>query len=441
MRKSRAPGSARRVLAALTALTALAILAAWASTSGAANGASAPSGTLNMIVSSAPGSDAGFAAINQAFSKAYPKVKIKFQTIPNQNYAAAEGARLTAHSVDLLVAAPVQVPSYAKGAESSDSLFADGGGFLDLSNQPFMQRFTPTLLAAIKYKGKSLMVPTGLSYVTGVYYNKSIFQKYALSVPTTWAKFVKLANTLKTNGVTPLGIGGKDSWPAGLTMIAAVQGQYPTSAAMTALAKGLWQRQVKLTDPKPQAILDVVQQIYGFAEPNFAGIAYNDIPAGFASGQYAMTPDGTWNNTTIAAAVGSNFKFGYFPLPTSNIKKNNAYLAGKNELTLAVPSAAKNKTAALAWLDFFSQPKHYKLFLDHAGFAPSEPNIPASPFMKSIAQYTKVYLPVWPLFWHPNPKAGTAAIWPFNYTDISPLGTLSPQQAAAAAEKAWEAGF
>jgi raffinose/stachyose/melibiose transport system substrate-binding protein len=424
-------------------LLTVVFLAGWASTIGAAStsASSAPSGTLRIIVSSAPGSDAGFAAVNAAFHKAYPKVKIAFQTIPNQNYAAAEAARLTAHNVDILVAAPTQVPSYAAGAESSDSLFADAGGFLDLSKQPFMRRFTPSLISAVKYKGKSLLVPTGLSYVTGVYYNKSIFAQYGLSVPTTWTQFVKVANTLKAKGIAPLGIGGKDSWPAGLVMLAAAQGQYPTNAAKAAFAKALWAQTAKLTDPKPMAVLNVVKDVYGFAQTNFAGVGYNEIPAGFANGQYAMTPDGTWNNVTIATAVGSKFKIGYFPLPTSNIKANNAYLTGKPELTLAVPSAAKNKTAALAWLDFFSKPARYKLFLDHAGFAPSEQNIPASSFFKSIAPYTKVYLPVWALYWNPNPKAGTAALWPFNYTDISPLGTLSAQQAAAAAEKAWEAGF
>ena len=78
--------------------------------------------------------------------------------------------------------------------------------------------------------------------------------------------------------------------------------------------------------------------------------------------------------------------FGYFPLPASDNAADNAVLGGKVELTLAVPSNAKNKAAAMAWLAFFAD--NYKLFNDKAGFAPprkaskvtrSTPTSPSTP--------------------------------------------------------------
>src|SRR5450759_4757296 len=103
--------------------------------------------------------------------------------------------------------------------------------------------------------------------------------------------------------------------------------------------------------------------MFGFAQRNFSGVAGNAIASGFANGEYAMTPDGTWDTPTIASAVGSKFAIGYFPIPTSDNPAENATLGGKVELTLAVPSSAKNKTAALAYLDFFSQPQNYAKFV------------------------------------------------------------------------------
>jgi raffinose/stachyose/melibiose transport system substrate-binding protein len=356
-------------------LTAAGLLAACSSgTAGSAATGGAPSGTLNFIVSSSDASDAGFRAVNDAFMKKYPAVKVEFTAVPNENFAATNASRLTAGNVDITLAGPKELPSYVpQSAKGDDALAAESGVYVDLTNEAMMKRFTPSVLKATEFKGKQYTVPTGVSYYTGVYYNKAIFAKYGLSVPTTWDQFVTLGNTLKTNGVAPLGIGGKDGWPAGLTMNAAVQGLYPTAQDKETLDQGLWQQKVKLTDSKPLQVLDRVQTMYGFAQKNFTGVSYSAIPAGFANGDFAMTADGTWNEPTIASAVGSKFDFGYFPIPTSDNAADNASLGGKIELTLAVPSSAKNKNAALAYLDFFSQPENYTQFIKLAGFAPAEP--------------------------------------------------------------------
>ncbi|HEY3867705.1 MAG TPA: extracellular solute-binding protein [Actinocrinis sp.] len=430
-------------LAATAAAGALALLAG-CSSSGGSGGASggAPSGTLRIAVSSADSSDAAFRAIDAAFSKQYPNVKIQFDAIPNNSYQAAKSSRLTAGNVDVLVADPVQVPSYAsQSAESDDALAADHGLFLDLTNEPFMKDYTPTLLKSIAYKGKQYTIPTGVSYYTGVFYNENMFKRLGLSVPTTWSEFVALNAKLKADNVTPLGIGGKDSWPAGLTMLASVQGLFPTAADKDKLAESLWKRQVSLSSSTNVQVLQQVSQMYSWAEPNFAGVAYASVPAGFAAGQYAMTPDGTWDEPTIAAAVGSKFQFGYFPIPTSNSAADNATLGGKVDLRLAVASSTKNKTAALAYLAFFSDPKNYATYVKVSGTAPAEPNIPDSAFLQGISKYTGTFAPAWDTIWVANTNSGAAATFPFNYPGVAPIGGGSATSAAQAAEQDWLAGF
>jgi raffinose/stachyose/melibiose transport system substrate-binding protein len=181
--------------------------------------------------------------------------------------------------------------------------------------------------------------------------------------------------------------------------------------------------------------------MYGYAEKNFAGVPYSAIPSGFARGDFAMVPDGTWSSPTIAAAVGKKFGFGYLPIPTGATAADNALLGGKVELTLAVPAHAKNRTAALAYLDFFTQPENYKAFVKLSGFASAEPNIPATAFLDSISAYTKTFSPAWDTVFITNPKAGSKAAFPFDYVDVAPLGKSTPQQAAAQAEKDWSNAF
>jgi raffinose/stachyose/melibiose transport system substrate-binding protein len=399
-----------------------------------------PSGTLQFIVSSAPDSDAAFQAVNAAFMKKYPDVKVKFTAIPNDNWAATSASRLAAGNVDLTLAGPQELPPYVpKDSEGDDARAAEAGVYLDLTKQPFMSRISPTILQKTSFHGKQYTVPTGASYYTGVFYNKSIFEKYQLAIPTTWDQFTALCDTLKSKGVTPLGISGKDT--AGLAMLASVQGLYPTADAKANLNRTLWTAHTGLTDPQAVQVLQRVSTMYGYAEKNFSGVPYSALTSGFAKGDFAMLVDGTWSTNTVTEAVGKKFDVGYVPIPTSANAADNAVLGGKVELTLAVPAHTPNKTAALAYLDFFTQPANYKTFVQRSGFASAEPNVPASAFLDSIKSYTKTFSPAWDTVFIPNPKAGSKAAFPFDYPDVAPLGRATPEQAAAKAEKDWSAGF
>ncbi|MGO1316600.1 MAG: ABC transporter substrate-binding protein [Cellulomonadaceae bacterium] len=436
--------SRARALVALTAVAALTTLTACSSDTDAASPSAdgTPSGTLEILVSSADASDAAFRAINEAFMTKYPDVEVTFASVPNDNYPASKSSRLTANNVDIVVVKNfVEVPAYAEGAESDDARLALAGAYLDLTDQDFMTHYNPTVLEAQAFAGKQLSVPTGLSYSTGMYYNKEIFADHGIEVPTTWAELTAAIETLDAAGVTPFGIGGQDSWPAGLPMLAAVQGQYPDQEAKQELAKDLWEGAVSLTDEGPQAVLDRTAMILKHTQNGMAGISYDATPAGFAAGDYAMLPDGTWNQPTIDAAVDGAFEYGYMPIPTSDDAEANSSLNGKVELQLAVPAGAKNQANALAWLEFFSDPVNYATFVELSGFSPAQTDIEQSAFLEGISDYTKDFGLAWEQVWTGNPKAGQAALFPFNYPALTPLGTMDARQAAEAAQKDWAAGL
>lgn len=434
--------TAFRLTAAAAAVTVAVTMAGCSSGSGGSDDSSHPSGTLQIMVSSADASDAAFRAVNKAFEKKYPDVNVKFSTVSNDNYPASLSSRLSAKNVDIFVLKDFSAPpKYAKEAEPDNLRLIRAGGVLDLSKQPFMKKYSKSVLKSQSVDGKQYVVPTGLSYTTGLYYNKKIFKKYDLKPPRTFSQLKKVAGTLKKHGITPFGIGAKDGWPAGLPMLSTVQSLYPTAQSEDALTKALWTQKTKLTDKKPLEVLKRTNMVYENAQKNFAGASYEDIPAGFGAGKYAMTPDGTWNNTVIAKAVGNKFDFGYIPAPMGDTAKSNDLLGGKVELQLGVSAATKNKTAALAWLKFFSATDQYKKFLTKSGFASAEPGVQPSAFYKSIAPYIKTFQSGWAHHWFPNNDAGQAAVYPFNYPGLKPIGSGSPEQAAAAAQKAWAAAF
>lgn len=67
------------------------------------------------------------------------------------------------------------------------------------------------LLDLCTYDGKIGGYPQVLT-TFGIVYRKDLFEKYGIAVPTTFEDFEKAMAALKTNGVTPLAIGGKNGW-------------------------------------------------------------------------------------------------------------------------------------------------------------------------------------------------------------------------------------
>lgn len=424
----------------LGAALAVSITACAPADTDAGNSAGGVSGDLRILVGSADASDRALQLMNEAFEDAYPDVSVEFASVPNENYAATKSSRMTAGNVDIVVGGPRQLPEWVPAdAEEDESRAVRAGVYRDLSDQPFVDRFTSTLMDSLLFEGRHFQMPLGVTYYNGVYYNKSIFEQYGLNVPTTWSEFLEVAETLQSNGVTPLGLGGRDGWPAGLLQLAAVHGAFPTQADKLSLSEGLWTGEIALDDPVNVDILEKVETLYGLAQPNFAGVGYETIPAGFAAGDFAMTIDGTWNQTTIDIAVGDAFEYGYFPLPANEDPALTGSLAGKVELRLLVPSNAPNPEAALAWLDFVSTPENYASFLEVAGYAPAQPDIEATDFNNEISVYG--FEPAWDVLWNGNPLAGPLAVFPHNYMSIAPIGTSSALEAAQLSQADWAAGL
>ncbi|GAA2518454.1 ABC transporter substrate-binding protein [Rarobacter incanus] len=448
LRRSTAIG---RIVAATATLGLVAGLAACgggsSDTATSTGGSGSPSasdvtGDLNILVSSADASDKAFGEVIDAFNAKYPNAKATLNSVPNDTYPTTKSAQLTAGKVDVFVVKTFrEMPDYAQDSVSEDVQLAQSGGLVDLTDQAFMKNYTQSVLDSQAIGGKQYAVPTGTSYVTGVYYNKKIFSDNGIEAPTTWSELQAATEKLEKAGVTAFGIGGKDTWPAGLVMLGAVGSEYPTAADKQATIDGLWNQSVSLTSGKPLDVLKKTQWVFEHAQKNFSGAGYDDMPAAFARGEFAMLPDGTWNQPTIATAVNDQFEIGYFPFPGSDNAADNKYLNGKIELQLAVSASSKNQAAALAFLDLFSQKDTYTKFVETSGFSSAQPDIDQSDFLNSIADQTSQFEPVWESLWIANPNAGDDASFPFNYPALKPLGSSDAAGAAAAAESAWTKAF
>lgn len=446
--KLRASKGTRRGAVAMVAAAALLVTGACSDDSDSSavptgDGASTDlTGELRILVSSADASDAAFNEVVDAFNAANTGANVTLTSVSNDTFPATKSAQLTAGQVDIFTVENFrEVPDYATDSKSDDVQLAEAGGLVDLSGESFMGNYTSSVLDSQAIGGNQYAVPTGLSYSTGVYYNKSLFEDHGIEVPTTWSELEAAMDTLSGAEVTPFGIGGVDTWPAGLVMLGSVGSAFPTAEAKQEFAANLWNQSVSLTDDAQVRVLEQTQTIFENAQEHFSGAGYDDMPAAFARGDFAMLADGTWNQPTIASAVADAFEIGFFPFPGSENAADNAFLNGKIELQLAVSATSENQELALAWLDYFSQPDVYTQFLATSGFSSAQPDIEQSEFLNSIADYTSTFQPAWDSVWIANSRAGEAAVYPFNYPALAPLGTETAEAAAQAADTAWSAAF
>lgn len=423
--------------AVVAALVVVALFATGTVRFGAGTGARSATGKVNIIEWVNPPAVAATKAIDRGFtSKEHIKVNLTSAVGRATNYAALEKTSVEAGSQDIMAVFPIQPypPGMPKSDLSSEQLWGVEGVYKPLSGQPWAKDLLPASAAAQTYNGKLYGLNTGV-YQIGVFYNKAIFAKYHLSVPTTYDAFLQLARTLKADGVPPLyyaTAGGGDGYDWVMVM----------DSQLMALWKGnvdnqFWSGQGSFTDPRFIQALNQAKTILGYAEPNWQGENWTSMPGAFASGKAAMLLDGSWDMASVLAA-NPKMQIGYFPLPGSNVAADNQSIL-QPDLTWTVLKNGPDNAAALKWLDYFAKPAVYGTYVKATGISPSFRGAYPSATQKILGSYLSKGLleaNAEPAL----PNAGPFGLQPSNFFSTLQsvlVGRVPVAQAAAQWESEW----
>src|SRR5512139_2885980 len=172
---------------------------------------------------------------------------------------------------------------------------------MDLTGQPFLKYYDEaTIKDAGTYKDKVYEANLGRVSYSGIYYNKDLFDKYGVKVPTTWPELVAACETFKKNNVPCMTAGGKDGWPIFVGAYGLTGALYPDQAA---LVEDLWTGAKKWNDEQALEMWKKMK-VYtqDMMEAGASGIAGDAAPGRFATGEVAMFPGGTWYGSAIEAA-------------------------------------------------------------------------------------------------------------------------------------------
>ncbi|SKC76281.1 ABC transporter substrate-binding protein [Maledivibacter halophilus] len=142
------------------------------------------------------------------FEKQHPNVKIKMDKVLNDPYK--EKLRVLVSSDDLPDVFVSWSDSFAKNIVSSGKVKAID--YLYKEDSQWAEGIMETQIKPFQFNGKTYGAPLTIDG-KAFFYNKDVFSKYDLKVPTTFEELIDILEKLKTNGYeSPIIEGLSDSW-------------------------------------------------------------------------------------------------------------------------------------------------------------------------------------------------------------------------------------
>jgi raffinose/stachyose/melibiose transport system substrate-binding protein len=335
-------------------------LTACSSDSGSDEGADAK--TLTLWHYEGPNSAMGV-AWNKAielFKAAHPGVEVKFEEKSFEQIQQNAGMILNSDSApDIL--------EYNKG-NATAGLLSKQGLLTDLTDEAtkrgWDKALSPSLQTTTKYdedgimgSGKVFGIPNYAEYVM-VYYNKDLFAKHKIAVPTTLAEFEAAMDTFVKAGVTPLSVGGAE-YPAQQILY-----ELALSKANRTFVDNyqLYKAKVDFHGPEltfgAQTFSDWVSK--GFIAKNSAGIKAEDMGVAFEQGKFPIMISGSWWYGRFATEI-KNYQWGTFLFP------GNTLHPGSSGNLWVVPEKSKAKSLAYDFIDITMKPEIQDLLGNNGG--------------------------------------------------------------------------
>jgi len=224
--------------------------------------------------------------------------------------------------------------------------------FVDLSDEPLADRLLESFKATVTDgKGGVYGVPYQPIPAGGIIYNKRVYEELGLSVPLTWAQFIRNSEIIKAAGLVPVIASYKDDWTAQLLILA---DYFNVEASNPDFASRYTANEAKFADT-PAALrgFEKIQEVYekGLINKDPMATTYDNAMEMVATGQGVHYPMATW----VLAGINEKFPeyiddIGFFALPGDSADKNGATLWMPNNISIA--KTTKNLEASRLFVDF-----------------------------------------------------------------------------------------
>jgi raffinose/stachyose/melibiose transport system substrate-binding protein len=258
------------------------------------------------------------------------------------------------------------IMEYNKG-NATAGLLSSQGLLTDLSAEAtkrgWDKKLTPSLQTTAKYDERGVMgsgkwygVPNYGEYVT-VYYNKELFEKHGVTVPTTLDEMTAVMDTFVSKKITPLGMSGAE-YPAGQLFY-----QLALSKADRSFVDNyqLYKQPVNFeADPLKYGATTFADWVKkGYVSKESASLKAEDMGVAFISGKVPMIVSGSWWFGRFGADAKFDWDTFLFP--------GNTLQAGSSGNLWVVPTSSKAKDLATDFIDITMRPEIQDLLGNNGG--------------------------------------------------------------------------
>lgn len=241
----------------------------------------------------------------------------------------------------------------------------DQAGYLeDLSNEPFVEKLYDTISPAVTRDDRVLAVPLE-TLQWGYIYNKDIFEKHEIELPTTFKEMEAIIKKLEDAGVTPFIGAYKDSYVPQLFLPLTVGALESTSNE--GFIERMNQNEGSFEELKDE-MFPIIDLVHKHSTDRPFEVGQDQGAAAFAADQAAMWVQGPWMAESIMAA-NPEFNFGVAPLPI-NDDPNATLIDLSTSTSLAVSTQSKVKEVAKDFVNYVLDEQDSNEFYESLGFNP-----------------------------------------------------------------------
>lgn len=209
--------------------------------------------------------------------------------------------------------------------------------------------------------GKLYGLPRGTDLMV-LYYNKSLFEKNGVKVPTTYEELLDAAKSFRSKGIAPVAMNGKDKWAMNILFQDLVVKEGGNQKLMTdALSKNAKFGEDPVLIKAAQRFKELVD--VKFFQDGFISADYGAAQNAFAQEKAAMYYMGSWEmgmktNDSFAASFKDNLGVIKFPAMSDGKGKATDLMAW-NGGGYAVSSKSEVKDEAKKLLNYMMKPENW----------------------------------------------------------------------------------
>ncbi|MDP4180028.1 MAG: extracellular solute-binding protein [Bacillota bacterium] len=285
-------------------------------------------------------------------------IKVKYQIIPSDQYQNILMTKLNVgECADLF-------GSESGKAELDSFLNIENNG-VDLSNEEWAKKIDPIVAEQLTSNGKLYGMPLfDASSCWEIVYNKKIFQRLGLKVPSSYNEFKNACKKIMNDGVTPIYECVSDGWHHVL-WFPEIGGRY--QELDPGLSDKLNNNQTSFAASKTMfKALSQLQELVtlGYFGENYLSNTFADTEKNMASGKYAMTVynQGLPKQIEKISPDTKAEDFGFFVIPLVDNQTLNFNPAGPS---IFLYSGSKHKDIAKQYLSFLTRSENLQYIIDN----------------------------------------------------------------------------